>query len=90
MFGGYGLYVDDLFVAIIVADAIYLKSDGQGRARFEAAGGRRFEYTRQGRQHSLAFWTVPAEAMDSPSLMKPWAQLAIEAAIRARNRDTRR
>jgi DNA transformation protein len=90
MFGGYGLYVDELFVAIIVADAMYLKADEQSRARFETAGGRRFEYTRQGKQHGLAFWTVPPEAMDSPSLMRPWAQLAMEAALRARTRDTRR
>ena len=86
MFGGYGLYIDELFVAIIVADAMYLKADGQSRDRFEAAGGRRFEYTRQGKQHGLAFWTVPAEAMESPSLMQPWARLAVEAALRARTR----
>jgi len=84
MFGGYGLYVDDVFVAIIVGDALYLKADEQSRPRFEAAGGRRFEYTRQGKQQSLAFWTVPAEAMDSPALMRPWVQLAFDAALRAR------
>jgi DNA transformation protein and related proteins len=84
MFGGYGLYVDDVFVAIVAGDALYLKADEQTRHRFEAAGGRRFEYTRQGRQQSLAFWTAPAEAMDSPALMRPWVQLALDAALRAR------
>lgn len=27
MFGGYGLYVDDLFVALIAVDRLYLKAD---------------------------------------------------------------
>lgn len=84
MFGGYGLYLDDVFVAIIVGDALFLKGDEQSRLRFEAAGGRRFEYTRQGKQQGLAFWTVPAQAMDSPTLMRPWVQLALDAALRAR------
>jgi DNA transformation protein and related proteins len=84
MFGGYGLYVDDVFVAIIVGDTLYLKADTQTHARFEAAGGTRFEYTARGKQHALGFWTVPPEAMDAPSLMQPWARLALEAALRAR------
>lgn len=84
MFGGYGLYVDDLFVAIILADTLYLKADEQSQLHFEAGGGRRFEYTRQGKQQRMAFWTVPAEAMDSPALMRPWVQLAVDAALRAR------
>jgi DNA transformation protein len=41
MFGGYGLYVDDLFVAIIVQDTLYLKTDDESRHRFEEAGGRK-------------------------------------------------
>ena len=90
MFGGYGLYVDDAFVAIIVGDALYLKTDEQTRPRFQAAGGRRFEYTRQGKLQGLAFWTVPAEAMDSPALMRPWVQLALEAALRAKAGTRRR
>jgi len=84
MFGGYGLYVDDVFVAIVVGDALYLKTDEQSLPRFQVAGGRRFEYMRQGKQQGLAFWTVPAEAMDSPVLMQPWVRLALDAALRAR------
>jgi DNA transformation protein len=84
MFGGYGLYVDDLFVAIIVGDALYLKADEQSRPRFQAAGSRCFEYMRQGKQQAMGYWTVPDEAMDSPALMRPWVQLAVDAAVRAR------
>jgi DNA transformation protein and related proteins len=84
MFGGYGMYVDDLFVAIVVGDTLYLKGDEESRPRFQAAGSRRFEYTRQGKQQGMGYWTVPADAMDSPALMRPWVQLAVDAALRAR------
>lgn len=90
MFGGYGLYVDDVFVAIIVGDALYLKADERSRPHFQAAGCHPFEYTRQGKQQAMAFWTVPAEAMDSPALMRPWVQFAVDAALRARAGTRRR
>lgn len=84
MFGGYGIYVDDVFIAIIAQDTLYLKADEQTRPRFEAAGSRRFEYSRQGEQRGLGYWTVPPEAMDSAVRMEPWGRLALEAALRAR------
>lgn len=32
----------------------------------------------------MGYWTVPAEAMESPALMQPWARHALAAALRAR------
>ena len=84
MFGGHGLYVDDLFIAIIAFDRLHLKTDAQTRTAFEAAGGEPFAYDGGGRLVTLAYWTVPADAMESPALMQPWARLAMEAALRAR------
>jgi DNA transformation protein len=86
MFGGHGLYVDDLFIALIAGERLYYKTDAQTRPRFQAAGSEPFVYGRQGREQvTLGYWTVPPEAMESPALMLPWARLALEAALRARN-----
>lgn len=84
MFGGHGLYLDDLFVAIVTGEALYLKADSQTAAAFEKAGGTRFAYRAQGRSVSLQFWSPPAEAMESPRLMQPWVRLAAQAALRSR------
>jgi DNA transformation protein len=84
MFGGHGIYVDDLFVALVVFDRLYLKADELTRATFEAAGCERFVYDGADKKVSVGYWTVPAEAMESPALMQPWARLAIAAALRAR------
>lgn len=84
MFGGYGLYVDDLFLALVMREVLYLKVDAQTQPRFEAAGCRRFEYTTaQGEHGSLSYWSAPDEAMDAPAQMQPWGRLALEAALRA-------
>ena len=84
MFAGQGLYVDDLFIAIIFADRLYLKSDNETRAAFEAAGGEPFIYDGAGKTVTTSYRTVPADAMESPALMQPWARLAMAAALRAR------
>lgn len=84
MFGGHGLYIDELFVAIVAGETLYLKADPETAPAFEAAGGRPFSYEARGRRTSLGFWTPPVEAMDSPGLMTPWARLALGAALRAR------
>ena len=86
MFGGHGLYLDELFVAIVTGDALYLKVDTLTRARFEAAGARPFVHESALRRVVLGFWTVPEAAMDSPAAMAPWARLAKDAAVRARAR----
>jgi DNA transformation protein len=84
MFGGQGLYVDELFVAIIAGEQLYLKTDAQTRPQFEAAGCEPFRYQKQGESTSLGYFRPPEEAMESPALMQPWARLALQAALRAR------
>lgn len=83
MFGGHGLYIDALFVAIVDDNTLFLKADGQTCDAFENAGSRPFEYTMgDGRRGVMAYWQAPGEAVDSPALMQPWARLALGAALR--------
>lgn len=85
MFGGHGLYVDEVFIAIIVGEDLYLKTDEANRPAFEAAGCRPFEFqTAEGKKVALSYWSAPAEAMESPVQMLPWARQALASALRAR------
>jgi DNA transformation protein and related proteins len=86
MFGGHGLYLDGLFVAIVVADRLYLKVDAATRPAFEAAGCEPFVYQAAGRTVAMGYWSVPAEALESPALMQPWARRALQAALASRSR----
>ncbi|MFZ2754162.1 MAG: TfoX/Sxy family protein [Lysobacteraceae bacterium] len=84
MFGGAGLYADGLIVALEVEGALYLKTDASSRDLFAGAGGRPFVYDGKDRLVTVAsYWTPPDEAMDSPEAMRPWARLALEAALRS-------
>jgi DNA transformation protein and related proteins len=74
MFGGHGLYVDELFVALIAFDRLYLKVDAQTRPAFEAAACAPFVYDGAGKAVSLGYFSAPEEAMESPPLMQPWAR----------------
>lgn len=84
MFGGWGLYVDELFLALIAYERLYLKADADTRAAFEAEGCEPFVYSAADKAVSLGYWAAPAEALDAPALMLPWARLALQAALRAR------
>lgn len=85
MFGGWGFYVDELFMALIAYDQLYLKSDPQTQAQFAAAGCVPFAYVARDQEKVVtSYWSVPGEAMDSPALMEPWARLALQAALRSR------
>jgi DNA transformation protein and related proteins len=84
MFGGHGLYVDELFIALIVFDKLFLKANTLTQPQYQAAGGEPFVYDAKGKQVAVNYWTVPAEAMDSPQAMLPWARLAMQAALAAR------
>ena len=86
MFGGHGIYVDGLFMALVIQNQLYLKTDDVSRERFVAAGCEPFSYaTKDGERMVLSYYRPPEEVLESPPLMLPWARLALEAALRAAN-----
>lgn len=84
MFGGYGLYCDGVFFALIADDVLYLKADNVNRPELERTGSVPFVYEAKGRRATLAYWRAPDEAMESRAAMAPWARSALAAALRAR------
>lgn len=82
MFGGHGVFLDGLMFALVSGDVLYLKADAMNRIEFEQAGCDMFSYARKGRRASLSFFRAPADAMESPDLMLPWARSAYAAALR--------
>jgi len=82
MFGGHGIYLDGLFVAIVADDELYLKVDDITRAAFDAESCAPFVYSKDGKPTTMSYRRAPGEAMDTPHLMLPWARRALEAALR--------
>ena len=82
MFGGFGLRIDGLTIGILAdlgqGERLWLKAGPDTRSVFEAAGCERFTYQAKGKEHSMGYYSVPDEAM------APWARLALDAALAAR------
>lgn len=88
MFGGFGLSLDGLTIALVVdlggGEKLWLKASETTRQQYEAAGCERFTYLAKGVPRSVNYYAAPDEAMESPELMRPWAQLALQCALSAR------
>ena len=92
MFGGWGISVDGMSVALIAdlgaGEKLWLKADEETRAQWVAAGCARFIYTstKNGvtRDLGMNYYSAPEEAMDSPDAMRPWARLALDCALQAK------
>lgn len=88
MFGGQGVFVSGLMVAIVIGDVLYVKADAESEARHRAAGCEPFRYvsrlkTGGTRTTTLSYWQVPEGAGDDADAFRPWASGAVAAAIRA-------
>lgn len=79
MFGGYGLSVDGMNVAIIARDTLFLKTNAETEPRWLAAGAQPFRYEARGKTMSLHYHTPPDDALESPALRRhgrgwPWTR----------------
>ncbi len=91
MFGGKGIYHQDLMVAVEIGGVLRLRTDALTAPAFEAAGAEPWIYHRPGgKPVAWPYWTIPDEALDDPDLMADWAKLAWEAALRAPPKAKRR
>lgn len=86
MFGGHGIVWGDRMIGLVAWERLDLKTDDLTREAFRTAGGEPFTYEAKGRPMTLSYHEPPSEALDDAELMRPWARLALEAAMRAPSR----
>jgi DNA transformation protein len=82
MFGGLGIYSRQSFFALADNDRLYLKADGQTRGRFEAQGWEPFRPFGDDRM-VMQYYEVPLETIENVEGLRPWVELALEAAARS-------
>ena len=84
MFGGVGLYQDEIFFGLIAGDVLYFKVDQTTRARYEKAGSRAFQPYGEG-SYSMSYYEVPAHVFEDREMILAWARQAVAAALRNRS-----
>jgi DNA transformation protein len=83
MFGGQGVYRDDLMFALVAAGELYLKTDDESVAFFREAGSRAFSYgTRDGSRTLTSYWLMPESALEDPDEAAELGRMAVAAARR--------
>ena len=88
VFGGHGVYADDVVFALELRGEIFLKADAENEAAFRAAGSSPFTYQRRsnGKSTTLPYWRMPEAAFDDPDELRRWCELALAAGRRAASR----
>jgi DNA transformation protein len=80
MFGGAGIYQDELFFGLIFKDTLYFKVNDDNRASYEARGMARFRPYENRPQVSLTYYEVPVDVLENREELALWARQAVEAA----------
>lgn len=84
MFGGIGLWCDELFFALIDEGVLYFKVDEASEADYRAAGAARFRPFPGRPEAALGYYEVPLEVLENAAKLRAWAARALVAARRGK------
>ena len=80
MFGGHGLYLDDLFFGILFKGALYFKTDLTSRPAYVKRGMKPFRPN--SRQLLKNYYQLPVDIIEDSDQLVVWAQDAIRCQLR--------
>ncbi len=86
MFGGYGIYKDSVFFALIIDDTLYFKVGDNNRAAYQANDSKPFSYEKNNKTVSLSYWQVPADILEDSHRLVQWVNEAVKAAKQTRKK----
>jgi len=85
MFGGVGIYGNELFFGLIDDDVLYFKVDESNRPDFQARGMGPFRpYGEDG--EVMQYYRVPDDLLEDAEALGEWAEKAMMVARRARGK----
>lgn len=82
MFGGVGLYAQELFFALIAEDRLYFKVDDSTRGDFVQHGMEPFRP--YGEEHAMGYYEIPADVLEDSEELEQWMRKAIAVAAKAK------
>ena len=91
MFGGHGIFLDDLMFALIADNELYLKADQHSAHFFAQLELPAFSYQKsQGKTLRLSYYLAPDTFFEDSDDTRLWATRAFEAALRAPRKKKKR
>jgi DNA transformation protein len=83
MFGGVGLYRDELFFGLIAEDTLYLRVDDLNRGDYTTRGATPFRPYPDRPQLSMSYYEAPADVLEDARQLAEWARRSVAVAQRA-------
>ena len=83
MFGGVGLYAEEVFFGIVAADVLFFKVDDTNRREYEAAGSSPFKPYAD-RAMTMPYYNVPIVVLEDAVMLGEWAARAVAVAKTAK------
>ncbi|OGQ78172.1 MAG: hypothetical protein A3F90_07590 [Deltaproteobacteria bacterium RIFCSPLOWO2_12_FULL_60_19] len=78
MFGGHGLYQDEIFFGIIFKGRLYFKTDAKSAARYLKLRMKPFRPNRK--QTLKSYYEVPVDIIEDRDRLAAWAKEAVRVA----------
>ncbi len=66
MFGGFGIFVDDIMFALVVNDCLHIRSDEQSKKYFAKQGCQPYVYSKKGFPVVTKYYSLPQNYWDTP------------------------
>ena len=83
MFGGVGLYAEDVFFGILAADVLFFKVDDTNRREYDAGGSSPFRPYAD-RAMTMPYYNVPISVLENAMELGEWAARAVKVAKAAK------
>ena len=83
MFGGHGIFLEDLMFGLVADSVLFLKVDKQTENNFKVRGLEAFTYMKKGKEFNMSYYQAPEEVLEEGEEMSYWANMAYSAALRA-------
>jgi len=83
MFGGVGLYCEELFFGLIDNDTLYLRVNDDNRADYTARGMSQFRPYADRPELSMSYYEIPPDVLEDPAQLVSWARRSVAVAMAA-------
>lgn len=87
MFGGYGIYCNEVFFAIIVEGELYFKGDkGEVSEFYKSEGSEPFIYAAGDKKVTMNYWKVPEDLLEDNESLSKWFDLSYNLALNSKRK----
>ncbi len=87
MFGGWGIYKNGLFFALIADGQLYFKVDESNKRDFEKKNSTQFVYQmKNGKEQKMNYWEIPVDVLEDSTELNNWVEKSFEVAKRGKKK----